>query len=73
LYLQGIPANAKIITRFDNARFVATELDSGFTGADHYAVFKDDDDANQTVKITNAQKTQLEAGNSIGGNVVSND
>lgn len=72
-YLQGIPANAEIITRFDNASFVATDFDSGFTGADHYAVFKDADGATQTVKITNAQKTQLEAGNSIGGNVVSND
>jgi len=72
-YLQGIPANAEIITRFDNASFVATDFDSGFTGADHYAVFKDADGATQTVKITNAQKAQLEAGNSIGGNVVSND
>jgi len=73
LYSQGIPANAEIITRFDNASFVATDFDSGFTGADHYAVFKDADGATQTVKITNAQKAQLEAGNSVGGNVVSND
>ncbi len=62
-YLQGIPANAEIITRYG----------TGLSDASHYAVFKDADGATQTVNITNAQKTQLEAGNSIGGNVVSND
>ena len=62
-YLQGIPANAEIITRYG----------TGLSDASHYAVFKDADGATQTVQVTNAQKAQLEAGNSIGGSVVSND
>ena len=59
-YLQGIPANAEIVTRFaDNAAVVVTDFDSGITNAEHYAVFKDANGVTQNGKTNQCTKTSI--------------
>jgi len=62
-WLNGIPANAEIVTTFSG----------GINNPTHTAVFKDAKGATQTVEITNAQKLQLESGNAVGTPVSSGD
>lgn len=62
-WLNGIPANAEIVTTFSG----------GLNNPTHTAVFKDANGATQSVELTNAQKLQLESGNAIGTPVSSGD
>ena len=76
-WLNGIPADAQIVTRFaDNASVITTDFGSGTTTlgtAEHYATFPDANGVTQNVKLTNAQKLQLESGNAVGTPVSSGD